>query len=84
MINQDTTSIDELDKLLEKHQLEPGELTFALKQDLQKLIATQIQEAYKKGYIDGKIEGFDVAFDCYDYDRLRAYRADLAQLRSKQ
>ena len=24
-----------------------------------------------------KLEAFDVAFDCHDYDRLRAYRAEL-------
>ena len=49
---------------------------------LSMLVANCIQEAYKKGYIDGKLEGFDVAFDCHDYDRLRTYRAELAQLRS--
>ena len=33
------------------------------------LIADQVAKA--------KIEAFDVAFDCHDYDRLRAYRAEL-------
>ena len=26
---------------------------------------------------EAKLEAFDIAFDCHDYDRLRAYRAEL-------
>lgn len=33
------------------------------------LIADQVAKA--------RIEAFDVAFDCHDYDKLRAYRAKL-------
>ena len=36
---------------------------------LEKLISDQVAKA--------KLEAFDVAFDCHDYDRLRAYRAKL-------
>ena len=35
-------------------------------EELEKLIAQQVREA--------KIEVFDIAFDCYDYDRFRVYR----------
>lgn len=38
-------------------------------EELEKLIAQQVREA--------KIEAFDIAFDCHDYDRLRAYRDTL-------
>ena len=37
--------------------------------DIRKLISDQVAKA--------KLEAFDVAFDCHDYDRLRAYRAKL-------
>ena len=39
------------------------------KQAIQALISDQVAKA--------KLEAFDVAFDCHDYDRLRAYRAKL-------
>ncbi len=39
------------------------------KQAIQALIAKECTKA--------RIEAFDVAFDCHDYDRLRAYRAEL-------
>ncbi len=38
-------------------------------EELEKLIAQKVREA--------KIEAFDIAFDCHDYDRLRAYRDTL-------
>lgn len=41
--------------------------------DYKEDIANQVREA--------KIEAFDIAFDCHDYDRLRAYRADIAALK---
>jgi hypothetical protein len=41
-------------------------------EELEKLIAQQVREA--------KIEAFDIAFDCHDYDRLRAYRDIIVQL----
>ena len=35
-------------------------------------------QAYTNAEIaKAKLEAFDVAFDCHDYDRLRAYRAEL-------
>ena len=37
--------------------------------DLKSLISNQVAKA--------RIEAFDVAFDCHDYDKLRAYRAKL-------
>lgn len=44
-----------------------------LLEDYESDIANQVREA--------KIEAFDIAFDCHDYDRLRAYRADIAALK---
>jgi len=38
-------------------------------EELEALISDQVAKA--------KLEAFDVAFDCHDYDRLRAYRAKL-------
>lgn len=40
--------------------------------------AKQAIEAHTNAEIaKAKLEAFDVAFDCHDYDRLRAYRAEL-------
>jgi len=42
-------------------------------EELEKLIAQQVREA--------KIEAFDIAFDCHDYDRIREMKTELqAQL----
>jgi len=48
--------------------MELQDFNYSLEQILA-LISTQVQEA--------RIEAFDIAFDCHDYDRLRAYRAAL-------
>ena len=42
-------------------------------EELQALIAAHTNAEIAKA----KLEAFDVAFDCHDYDRLRAYRAEL-------
>ena len=55
---------------------ENGGATKPMVDKLYGLISDQVAKA--------KLEGFDVAFDCHDYDRLRAYRAEIAQLRSTQ
>ena len=41
----------------------------AFRKRIEALISDQVAKA--------KLEAFDVAFDCHDYDRLRAYRAKL-------
>ena len=39
------------------------------------LVVTTMMNDYQSER--AKLEAFDVAFDCHDYDRLRAYRAKL-------
>ena len=41
--------------------------------ELERLITAHTNAEIAKA----KLEAFDVAFDCHDYDRLRAYRAEL-------
>lgn len=41
----------------------------AFRKRIEALISDQVAKA--------RIEAFDVAFDCHDYDKLRAYRAKL-------
>ena len=42
-----------------------------------KLYKTAIKALIRTEIAKAKLEAFDVAFDCHDYDRLRAYRAKL-------
>lgn len=46
-------------------------------QAIKELFLTSEQEAYKKAYIAGALEGFNKAFDSHDYDGLRKYKANL-------
>ena len=66
---------DELDEILNIHTIDAGNRVLKLidvneaKQAIQALIDQECTKA--------RIEAFDVAFDCHDYDRLREYRAEL-------
>lgn len=52
-------------------------MTIKQAQAIKELFLTSEQEAYKKAYIAGALEGFNKAFDSHDYDNLRKYRAEL-------
>ena len=67
--------IDELlqNTICASHLLEQDGCLYCDEVKLKQTIATKLLEA--------ELKGFDVAFDCHDYDRLRAYKAKLtAQL----
>ena len=67
------SSLDELDELQKECNIneygnidENGHYIF---KRFREILSDQVAKA--------KLEAFDVAFDCHDYDRLRAYRAKL-------
>jgi len=70
---------DELDKIIDDIL---SELVFCGRDSLGVTDEAVLARKGVKALIDrecnkARIEAFDVAFDCHDYDRLRAYRAEL-------
>jgi hypothetical protein len=55
------------------HKLAPADYT----ENCTNVVMSIVQDHTNAEIAKAKLEAFDVAFDCHDYDRLRAYRAEL-------
>ena len=55
------------------HKLAPADYT----ENCTNVVMSIIQAHTNAEIAKAKLEAFDVAFDCHDYDRLMAYRAEL-------
>lgn len=68
---------EQLSRLIIENQSEDGSIDISDQRAMKDEILELIQAYTDKAVKEARIEEFDVAFDCHDYDKLRAYRAKL-------
>jgi hypothetical protein len=82
--------MSDIDNILTKHQLEAGELTYALKQDLEAYITRQVKEArideldrLLRPFLDKRVYGVNAELTINAHNRIVGLRKELGKWTKK-